>query len=126
MIMTREDALRLFSLLFFLCYASAVAASSPGMVEGPPGCSWDATVDATAVSSATDETYFYIRLAKEHGRCMAFVAPDICGIVDKKFRIAVPGYAPEKYRHGETVRVWVSGETASFTAPACTKTPIAR
>lgn len=118
--------MRLIFAMLCLGYVLPAAASSPGMVEGPPGCSWDATVDVAAVSSATDETYFFVRLEKEHGRCMAFVPPATCGITGKKFRIAVPGHVPEKYRHGDMVRVWVNGETASFTASACTKTPIMR
>ena len=117
---------RIFGLLC-LGYAFSAAASSPGIVAGPPGCSWDATViGGGMISSATDETFFFVKLEKEYGRCMAFVPAETCGTSGKEFRLAVPGYAPEKYKAGATVRVWVNGATARVENPACTQTPIKR
>ncbi len=119
--------MRLIFGLLCLGYAFSAAASSPGVVEGQPGCSWDATVlGGGMISSATDVTFFSIKLDKEHGRCMEYVPLELCGTVGKQLRIAIPGTVPQQYRPGETVRVWVNGVTASIEPPACTKKPIVR
>lgn len=119
--------MRLILGLFFLGYGFSAAASSPSMIEGPPGCSWDATVNGGGmISSATDVTFFSITLDKEHGRCMEYVPLERCGTVGKQLRIAVPGTVPQQYTSGETLRVWVNGSTASVEQPACTKMPSMR
>ncbi len=57
--------MRLIFGLLCLGYAFSAAASSPGVVEGLPGCSWDATViGGGMISSATDVTFFPSNLIK--------------------------------------------------------------
>ncbi len=113
--------------LICLGYAFSAAASSPGVVEGRPGCSWDATViGGGMISSATDVTFFSIKLDIMRERCMEYVPLELCGTVGKQMRIDFPGTVPQQYRPGETVRVWVNGVTASVEQPACTKKPIVR
>lgn len=94
-------------------------ASSPGMMEGPPGCDWEATVVSVSASAPPE---LQLKLEKMHGSCM--YAPSPCGQPGDKVTVATAGQ-DTAYQIGQTLHVWVAGNTATLTHPQCTRTPIA-
>jgi hypothetical protein len=109
-----------FVFLFLLLASFPARASSPGMVEGPPGCSWHATV---SVSGATNVA---VELQTIRATCM--YAPGPCGKEGEIYTIAVTD-TRLGITQGETIKVWVDigadgKPRASLNHPPCTKTPV--
>jgi hypothetical protein len=112
---------------FLLCAGvllplNTLRASSPGMVEGPPGCDWVATVVSASTSKVT------VRLRRLHGTCMQ--APGNCGKEGDTFAVDTGDLAPENFSPGATVHIWVSSApgspalAATLKHPNCTRTPM--
>ena len=109
-----------------LGFIGAARASSPGMVEGPPGCDWDATViSADAGAGVT------LQLVKMNGTCMMDAGN--CGKEGDRITAPLDGKDISAYAPGSTVHVWVSNPVqvnndrqliATLTHPECTRTPI--
>lgn len=103
-----------FTLLSALTALPALA-SSPGMIEGPPGCDWEASVTGT---TTTTPPQLQLKLVKLSGTCMAEPGP--CGQPGDEITVDQDG----THQTGQTVHVWVSGVFAMLTHPTCTKIPI--
>lgn len=109
-----------FAFIFLLLASSPAAASSPGMIEGPPGCSWNATV---SVSGATSTA---VELQTVRATCM--YEPGNCGKEGEIYTLEVTDPSLG-ITQGDTVQVWVAPDAdgalkASLAHPPCTKTPI--
>ncbi len=106
----------MFSLAFAVLPAKA---SSPGMIEGPPGCAWTATV--TTLDPAVQ-----VRLDKMIGTCMYEPGPcgkegDVIPLPTENLSILLA--------QGQTLDVWVDtdaggGLRANVSIPACARTPV--
>ncbi|TAL31670.1 MAG: hypothetical protein EPN97_10725 [Alphaproteobacteria bacterium] len=100
-------------------------ASSPGMIEGPPGCDWEAQVVSAGLEGVT------LKLVKMHGTCMMDYGN--CGKEGDTVTAPPGDQDAAAYAPGAAVNVWVTGPegaagSASLTAtlkhPDCTRTPI--
>lgn len=109
---------RLLTLTLFTALAAPAWASSPGMLEGPPGCDWEATVTG---KTATTPPQLQLKLSKLSGTCMAEPGP--CGQPGDDLTVDASGQ-DGTLQTGQTVHVWVSGVFAMLTHPTCTRTPI--
>lgn len=103
----------------FLTLARPAQASSPGMTEGPPGCSWNANV---TVSGATN---IAVELQTIRATCMYDYGP--CGKEGEIYTIEMTD-AKLGITEGDTIQVWVDigkdgKPQASLKHPACIKTP---
>lgn len=88
------------------------------MIEGPPGCTWDATV--IAVSGAQVK----IRLEKMYGSCM--YEPGPCGSAGDV--LSLPNGKDKPAKAGDALQVWVDADAdshlrASLEPPVCTRKP---
>ena len=137
----------LLSAFLLLMIPGTSHASSPGMVEGPPGCLWDATV------IQSEETSIVIRLDRVWASCMAASCPvgDPLDEVTISFaeetepetqdaaeesvedvpEIAeMPDTAPaHEYSKDDAIQVWIDRDEdgfmrVGFEQPECTATPI--
>lgn len=105
-------------LLLSILTALPCSASAPGMIEGTPGCDWQASI----VSMTADAPpQLQLKLEKLHGTCMYEPAP--CGQPGDKVTVSTKGQ-DTVYQTGQTIHVWVAGSTATLTHPQCTRTPI--
>lgn len=100
-------------------------ASSPGMIEGPPGCDWEAQVVSAGAEGVT------LKLVKMHGTCMMEYGN--CGKEGDTVTVPPGDKEATTYAPGSAVNVWVTGPegvkeasalAATFMHPACTRTPI--
>lgn len=111
-----------FSFLTILIFVPVTAsASSPGMIEGPPGCDWEANI--TALHEQRDRT-LDVQLKKMHGTCM--YAPGPCGDEGENVTVPLGSESTELFTPGQTVHIWVSGNKATLTHPNCKREPIDR
>lgn len=105
-------------LMLSMLTALPCSASSPGMIEGPRGCDWEAFVVS---ASSTTTPQLELKLTKLHGSCMYEAGP--CGQPGDKVTVSTTGH-DTAYQTGQTIHVWVSGTAATLEHPRCTRTPI--
>ncbi len=106
-------------LFFALLLALPAFASSPGMIEGPPGCTWNATVVEMGEANAA------LRLDTLYGTCMQ--QPGDCGKPDDVVTITFE--LKDEITKGATKKIWVDSDAegnlrATLTHPACTRVPV--
>jgi hypothetical protein len=114
--MLRFDHKILAALVFVAMLPLKGVASSPGMIEGPSGCTWNASV------VRVQDTQITLRLNAIYGACMQDPSP--CGkegdTIEAKLTVA-----QNSVEIGSTVQVWVDATGATFSPPTCTSRPIA-
>ena len=127
--MRMPDFKCIFLLAPFLAVLVSMAsaqASSPGMIEGPPGCDWEAKVVSAEASSGVT-----LQLVKMAGTCMMDYGN--CGKEGDTVTAPLGDKDAAAYAAGSTVNVWVSSPevgagtavlTATLQHPDCTRTPI--
>lgn len=113
--MLRVDHRILAVVVFAVMLPFKAVASSPGMIEGPSGCTWNASV------VAVQDTVITLKLDTMYGSCMQFPYP--CG-KDGDIMTATPTDAQKSLNVGGKIQVWVDENGATFTPPACTHQPI--
>lgn len=115
-----QVTIQIFTILSFFAFLAIAAASSPGMVEGPPGCSWYATVTVASPANLA------VELQTVHGTCMA--SPGDCGQSGDTLTVSVTDQAQQSSA-GETVKVWVNHAAdgtlqGTLTHPPCQRRPM--
>lgn len=103
------------SLLLILTSASSAFASSPGMIEGPNGCSWKATV-VTLKAHQID-----VSLDRLAGCCVYHVRT---GTEGQKMTLKRPtGFSAKP---GASIEIWLEEGAAepSLEIPSCHRKPI--
>lgn len=113
--MLRADHGILAVLVFMTLLPFEVAASSPGMIEGPSGCTWNASV------VSVQDTKITLKLDTMYGACMQYPHP--CGKKDD-IVTAIRTDAQKSLNMGDKTHVWVDNAGATFTPPACSRQPI--
>lgn len=98
------------TLLVFLAPSFALA-SSPGLTEGPAGCTWNATVKKAGKSSIS------VHVDEQYGSCM----DETCPIDAEGKNYTLTG---KKYKAGEVIRIWVDldkkgKDRATLNIPKC-------
>lgn len=99
-----------FTVLNFLAAGFALA-SSPGLTEGPAGCTWNATVKKVGKSSIS------VYVDQQYGSCVDEPCPiDAEG---KSYTLS-----SKKYKAGEVIKIWVDldkkgKERATLNIPKC-------
>lgn len=98
----------------FFCVVNDLFASSPGMIEGPPGCTWKALVLNATTRKAT------LKLIEEVGRCTY----EGCQFtVGEKYVVSQPG--GRKLKKNQSVNLWIEEDPAnpkgkaSLSIPPC-------
>ncbi|MEZ0224795.1 MAG: hypothetical protein ACAH83_09600 [Alphaproteobacteria bacterium] len=108
-----------------LIFMPSARASSPGMIEGPPGCDWEAQVVSADAAGVT------LKLVKMAGTCMMDAGN--CGKEGDTVKAPPGDRDASAYAAGSTVNVWVTGPdgtndasvlAATLKHPACTRVPI--
>lgn len=89
------------SFIATLVLMSPAQASSPGMIEGPAGCDWEAKVVSAEASSGVT-----LQLTKMHGTCMMDYGN--CGKEGDTVTAPLGDKDAAAYAAGSTVNVWVS------------------
>lgn len=113
--MLRVDYRTLAAVIFAAVLPFKAAASSPGMIEGPSGCTWNASV------VAVQDTTITLKLDTMYGACMQMPYP--CG-KEGDITTATRTDAQKSLEIGGKTQVWVDANGATFTPPPCTRTPI--
>ena len=98
--------------------ARSVLASSPGMVEGPPGCTWESK--AVKIDSK-QKPAIHLELVKLHGSCV--YRPYPAGKPCQEL-LAEPKKSGSAPKVGDSVEVLVGETHATLDLPTCTRTPI--
>ena len=112
--MTRMKSIALIA-AFSSLFAAPVLANTAGLVEGPPGCHWNAEVEQSGLHNGIMSSR--VELKTYTGKCM--YEPGECGHVGDKIFVPLGDRIPEEYDHGRRVDIWITKKTATFDIPAC-------